>query len=162
MKNLFNLGLLLVISFTSTAFGDAQPTQTQQLQLAQQQIYLLESALAPATSVGVVKLFAKAMQSRNGAVQYMLFCDTLQQQYLSTFQQLNWVSGTSSPNIASYTIQHGKKNKFTITYQMSLQNKSAGTMVDELSVLPVKPTPYTTQNYCIATYTRIPHLLGSN
>ena len=139
----------------------ANADQSQQIQLLNQRVFLLESAFAPTSAKETTKTFAEAVLQRNAAVQYMVFCPALQQQYLDTFQSLNWVSGTSSPSIASYAISTVSAGHFTINYQVTLQNQPAGSMLDELTVVPVTPSATSSQHYCISAYTRIPHLGGA-
>lgn len=82
-------------------------------------ITMLEKALAPQTPVSVAELFATANQTRNGAVQYMLFSESLKKDFKDTWP--NWVSGTSSPWITGWKIKMIREDKkesvFKIQYQ---------------------------------------------
>lgn len=107
---------------------------SQQIRLLEQRVRLLESEFEPADADLLVKMFAVAVQERNGAAQYALFCNNLRSKYFSTFQEMNWVSGTSSPSVESFKINKLSDNQYTIDYSMGLQSKVVGTVVDTLEI----------------------------
>lgn len=115
----------------------------------QHRVELLESALAPTSVEGLVKLYADAVQSRNGAVQYMLFCGDLQKKHLMDFQEMNWVTGTSSPSVMDYKINKLGGDKYSVTFTMGMQGKAVDKMVDALDV-----TEGSAGKYCISGYSR--------
>ncbi|MBA2655399.1 MAG: hypothetical protein H0U70_00235 [Tatlockia sp.] len=106
---------LALISFSVS--GLAEPTSQPESYAAR--IRMLEQALMPNSAGAMANLFAKANKERNGALQYLLFSDQLKSKYKDSWP--NWVSGTSSPWITSYTIKKiaETKNKwqFLISYQ---------------------------------------------
>ena len=157
--NISNKFLLpLVVLFTNSLFAE---DPSQEMQRLNQRISLLESALAPTTPQSLVKTFAEAVKRRNGAVQYMLFCPDLQKQNLKKYEELNWVSGTSSPSYSSYKLSKGLNNQFTIIFALSLQGKNAGTTLDKLTIVPTDPASGSYQHFCISTYTRSTHITRS-
>lgn len=117
-------------------------------------ITMLERALAPATAEGVAKLFAMANQSRNGAVQFMLFSPSLKDQYKDAWP--SWVSGTSSPWITSYTIkkitQQDRVAQFEITYQWATSSGPFNPpLVQTIQVEPVTGNSDTSQKFWITS-----------
>ena len=91
--------VLFFVIFSNGAFS---VDSILQVQLPNQRVNLLESALAAPEAL--VTMFAEAVKQGNGAVQYTLFCPVLQQQYLPMYQNLNWVTGTSSPSFSEYKL----------------------------------------------------------
>ena len=67
-------------------------------------IELLEDALAPQTAEEGPNDWAEAIKTRNGAWQYALMNDELRQEHLKEFEELNWVTGFSSPWVENYEV----------------------------------------------------------
>ena len=146
--------LLTAIVSTSNAFASDQAENIQRLT---QRVNLLESAFLPRTPQALVTIFAEAVQNRNGAVQYMLFCPNLQKKYLAQYEEMNWVSGTSSPSLTSYQLHHISANQFSIHFTLRLQGNAAGTVLDQLKIIRAEADFSKPQHYCIASYKRISH-----
>ncbi|WP_115708540.1 hypothetical protein [Legionella sainthelensi] len=118
-------------------------------------IAMLEKALAPQKADEVAALFAKANKDRNGAVQFMLFSNSLKNKYTDRWP--NWVSGVSSPWITSYTIkkeaQSKRSWKFTITYQWeTASGPFLPPLVQTIIVAPVPKNTSSSQKYWIAQF----------
>jgi hypothetical protein len=143
--------LAFLVAGVLTALQINAATVDPQVQLLNQQMTLLQNMYAPTSVKALVNTYAAAVQQRNGAVQYSLLCSDLQAQRLANFQANNWVTGTSSPSVSSYTIRNTGHNHFRITYAMTLQGQPGGKMVEDISVMPVTPNPAVllTQHYCI-------------
>jgi len=67
-------------------------------------IQLLESALEPKGPHAAAEMWAEAVKTRNGALQYAIMSPELKKEYYSFFVGLGWVTGVSSPWIESYEI----------------------------------------------------------
>lgn len=97
----------------------------------QQQIELLRNEIAPQSSDEAVQAWAKAVKNRNGAVQYALASPSLQNKTLKTFEELNWVTGVSSPWVESYKISDTVKTgadqqSYDVSFQLMTSTSSAG------------------------------------
>ncbi|CEG59013.1 hypothetical protein [Legionella fallonii] len=117
------------------------------------QIFMLEKALAPKSAKNVALVWAEAVKNRNGAVQYMLECPDLQSTSLNHFIELNWVTGVSSPWVASYTItpQQPQKNiwRYVIQYKLAASDVINWSNVDEISVVRISNEVNSSQQWCI-------------
>lgn len=142
-----NKSLLLFLLLSTQLFAATNTEQNSR------QIYMLEYALAPKNPQAVAQNWAQAAQNRNGGVQYMLLCPTLQKSNKSKLQQLNWVTGVSSPQIKDFQIiTKGQKNQtwlYAIQYQMSMSNKNIGTTTDHLEIIKTDPQLHSSQQWCI-------------
>src|SRR3990167_7652694 len=109
---------VILILCNSCMVTIAQTQDPEKILLLERRIALLETALAPQTPHALITLFATAVATRNGAVQYMLLCPQLQKQYLPIYQSNNWISGVSSPTVLSFNITShntfNTSNHFTI------------------------------------------------
>ncbi|RTE09370.1 copper amine oxidase N-terminal domain-containing protein [Paenibacillus whitsoniae] len=97
----------------------------------QRQIDLLQAALAPESADEVVKAWAKGVKNRNGAAQYALLSAELRKQTAKTYEELNWVTGVSSPWIDSYQVSDSVKAEdgsvsYKVTFQLKTSTGSAG------------------------------------
>jgi hypothetical protein len=142
-KGLCVVSALLFVSPIATAKDTHVSTS-----LLDQRVQLLESALQPDSVDALVKMFADAVTKRNGAVQYMLLCPDLQKKRLAGFQEMNWVTGTSSPSVISYKVNKISANKYSINFAMGLQGKVVDKMIDEMQIKEDG------KHYCISEYSR--------
>lgn len=118
-------------------------------------ILMLEKALAPQNPDAVATVFAKANKDRNGAVQFMLFCDQLKTKYKDSWPY--WVSGTSSPWITSYIIKKITQNKRSWTFQITYQWATADgpfhpSLVQTIMVEPVPKNINSSQKFWITAF----------
>ncbi len=147
-KCLIFLGFLLL---AGVSFAENKAAETQ---LPSRRIFMLETALAPASPEAVATAWAKAAKNRNGAVQYMLMCPDLQKIHLNNLEVLNWVTGVSSPWISSYKVisETPKENNsnFSIQYEFSLSNGVVGKVVDHIHVIPISHKANPSQQFCIS------------
>lgn len=89
---------------------NAVEVETQQTDSLRQQVRMLESALAAKTPQDAVELWAKAVQTRNGALEYGILSPRLKELKRASFEAANWVTGISSPWLERYMIHPGKVN----------------------------------------------------
>lgn len=118
-------------------------------------ISMLEKALAPDSPDKAAALFAQANKDRNGAVQFMMFSQSLKNKYKDNWP--SWVSGTSSPWITSYKIEKTAKDKncwqFQITYQWATSSGPFDPpLVQTIVVEPVPKDSDSSQNWLITSF----------
>lgn len=121
------------------------------MQLLEQRVNLLQLGLQPKDADTLVDVFANAVLQRNGAVQYALYCKGLRASNLAGFQQMNWVTGVSSPSVDSYSIDKGIDGKYVITYKLVAGGKEVGAMTDMLQVQE-EPSETGKMRFCINSY----------
>ncbi|MED4755032.1 hypothetical protein [Brevibacillus choshinensis] len=100
---------LVTCSFTPlsgqpTAALAVEKQSTSQTSQAEQ-LKLLESAIVPTTAQDTVELWAKAVQMRNGALQYALFTQNAKLGVKAPLESFHWVTGASSPWVEQYRIE---------------------------------------------------------
>jgi len=143
-------GLLLSSHLIYAANQETSASDEQQTR----RIYMLEKSLAPINPKGVAAKWAEAVKNRNGAVQYMLECPELQKTTLNNFIELNWVTGVSSPWVASYTMtsQQTKNDiwNFTIRYKLTSSSPIDWANIDKISVVRLKNNDDSSQQWCIS------------
>ena len=138
--------LFLLLSNHAMAQAPLQATQ-----LLEQRVQLLQLGLQPKDADTLVDAFANAVLQRNGAVQYAFYCKGLRATNLVGFQQMNWVTGASSPSVDSFNIDKGVDGKYVITYKLVAGGKEVGSMVDMLQVVE-EPSETGKMRYCITSY----------
>lgn len=72
----------------------------------------------PSSEEEAIEMFAEAIKSRNGAVQYGLLSDELRREEYSMLNELSFVTGTSSPWVDSYKITKTVDNKYRIDFTL--------------------------------------------
>ena len=80
----------------------------------EERVEMLEESIVPTTPKATVDTFAKAVKSRNGAVQYALFPKEIRVGLTKSMENSHWVTGVSSPWVETYRIISQKekvKNK---------------------------------------------------
>lgn len=93
---------------------------------SQRRIDLLQEALAATTPDEAIRLWTKGLQTRNGALQLAAYSPELQKLKWKSFDQVNWVTGASSPWIDKVDISPGTANTDgTYTYQVKLDWRSS-------------------------------------
>jgi len=104
---------------------------TSDTQSLAKQVKLLQQTILASTPEEAVQKYAEGVKTRNGAVQYAMLTPGLQEQKKSTFEEMSWVTGVSSPWIEKYTIDKGTQIsegqwKFKITYTFNTsENESS-------------------------------------
>lgn len=73
-----------------------------------------------------VKAYALALKLRNGAEQYALLSKSLRYGMRASFEELSWVTGTSSPWIRSYTVEKISETDFQLTLYWQTSAGPAG------------------------------------
>jgi photosystem II stability/assembly factor-like uncharacterized protein len=109
------------------------------LDSSRRQDELLSSWIAPQSAQEAADTWAKAVQRRNGAVQYSLLSDPLKDGTRSQYEAMNWVSGLSSPWVDSYQVDPVQtvdgKSVFDVTFALATSTGSAGSGTVSLSVV---------------------------
>lgn len=105
----------------------------------ERRVDLLESALLPQTPEEAADAWARGVKSRNGALQYAVMSPDLQKNDLSDYENLNWVTGTSSPWVDNYEILRKEKQAddsyvFEIKFNMMSSTGSEGTSTTRIIV----------------------------
>ena len=138
IKRLIIFGILFC---SNIGFAENLDAPTPQIQQLLRRISMLESALAPTNPQAVAKAWAEATKNRNGAVQYMLLCPSLQKVNLANLEALNWVTGISSPWISSYKVEfrnkEGNVSQFFIQYQFTDGGKETWKAIDYINIIHV-------------------------
>ena len=115
MKKLLLCTALLVTSFQGMSLAaTVDPVQVR--------IDLLEKAFSAATAKDAVNAWAKGLQDRNGAIQYAYLSKDLRAKYYFVMEDLNWVTGGSSPWMEHFTVT--KENKFSdqkVVYDLTFE-----------------------------------------
>ncbi|MGI6129768.1 MAG: stalk domain-containing protein [bacterium] len=106
----------------------------------ERRIELLQQALAPKTPEEAAQKWAEGVKMRNGALQYAVLSLEFQEQRRADYEDLGWVTGTSSPWVDSYKImEQTKKDDTTWEYKIQLALKtSTGDAGSTLATLLVK------------------------
>lgn len=96
----------------------------------ERQVELLRDWIAPESADAAVQTWAKAVQQRNGAVQLAVLAPELQQQTRAQYEEMNWVTGVSSPWVDSYTISKGTPAgdglAYDVEFKLATSTGSAG------------------------------------
>ncbi len=74
-----------------------------------QRIRMLERGFGATTPEQAARTWAEARYKRNGAMEYAVLDPATREKELKTFEEMNWVTGVSSPWIARYQIGKGAK-----------------------------------------------------
>lgn len=71
------------------------------------------------------KAWAEAVKNRDGKAQYALYTANLQKDLIDVYEGLNWVTGTSSPWVESYTAELTESGA-TVTFIYAASTGPAG------------------------------------
>lgn len=87
----------------------------------QAELQLLQAAVRPASAESAADTWARAIQARNGALQFAILTPALQNDMRKTYIHLQWTTGLSSPHVSRYQVKDLGSNadgtrKFQITY----------------------------------------------
>lgn len=142
-----------MIFFSVAAYADAGKVSPSESDTAR--ITMLEKALAPKTPEAVAHLFAEANKTRNGAVQFMLFSESLKNEYKDSWPY--WVSGTSSPWITAYAVKKIKQTANAWTFQITYQWATASgpfqpPLIQTIVVAPVPKKINSSQKWWVTTF----------
>ena len=131
------LGLALAGLNAMNSVKPAISTQTQS-KLEQRRISLLEKALTAQTAEEAAQLWAKGVQTRNGALQYAVLSPELRLNMKANYADKGWITGVSSPWVENYKIINQIPQddgwEFEIEYQLMTSTGRAGTEKDRIQV----------------------------
>lgn len=109
------------------------------VQSLKKQVELLESALSPNTPREAVLIWVKGVKTRNGALQFAVLSPELREKLRPQFEEMNWITGVSSPWVETYKIS--KENKlddntylFDVEFKMATSTGDAGTDAGKVTV----------------------------
>ncbi|WEK53701.1 MAG: hypothetical protein P0Y55_14105 [Candidatus Cohnella colombiensis] len=92
--------------------AESSPAEEQdfddQIASLQQQIHMLERAVAATTPKQAIETWVRAIDSRNGALEYAMLAPWSRAKQLKSFEDGYWVTGTSSPWLERYQIDEGE------------------------------------------------------
>lgn len=103
-------------------------------------ISMLESFLTPGSPEAAVDQWLKGVEFRNGAVQYAAMSADLRAKTKKEFDSVFWVTGASSPQLASYRILHSSKvssDNYLFNVELSLDAQGK-TIAKELVLLTIE------------------------
>ncbi|WP_051188215.1 copper amine oxidase N-terminal domain-containing protein [Brevibacillus thermoruber] len=83
--------------------------QTPQPEAIEEQIAVIEQHLVPSTPDEAVMLWGRGEQTRSGALQYAALSPELRKQLNRIPDEMNWVTGVSSPWVGPITVKEKKK-----------------------------------------------------
>ncbi len=98
--------------------------------------------VSPDSADKAVNMYAQAVKERKGAIQYALFSDALKKAKKSTFEELNWVTGVSSPWVTDYQIKKTGTNSYDIIFHWATSTGKA-----DDSIVKVKTGKIAGQEY---------------
>lgn len=79
----------------------------------------------PTSAEETVESYAKAIKERKGAIQYALFSDKLREANRAKFEEMNWVTGVSSPWVTGYDIKNTGNGTYDITFHWATSTGKA-------------------------------------
>ncbi len=87
-------------------------------------------------------MYAKAVKERKGVIQYGLMSQTLRVANRTGFEEMNWVTGVSSPWVTSYNVKDNGNGTFKITFHWATSTGKSPDTIVTLSVSKVKDQEY--------------------
>lgn len=79
----------------------------------------------PDTEKECVEMYANAVMQRKGAIQYALFSEKLRAETKASFEEMNWVTGVSSPWVTGYEIKGIGNGIFNIVFHWATSTGKA-------------------------------------
>jgi hypothetical protein len=103
-----------------------------QKSIREERLEMLERSIVPKTPNATIALFAEAVKSRNGALQYALFSGESRVGLTKSMENSHWVTGVSSPWVETYKIlsqkeliKH-KRMEFIVEFDLATSTGKAG------------------------------------
>lgn len=135
------IGLLNGVAYaaSSTKSDSVVTNVTPDPNSLQRQLELLQDWMAPQSAKEAVQTWAKAVKMRNGAVQFAVLSQELQEQTKGIFEEQNWVTGLSSPWVEKYSIlKKSKTDKgieaYTVEFRLATSTGYAGSVKAYLTI----------------------------
>ncbi|MCM3080562.1 hypothetical protein [Brevibacillus invocatus] len=143
LKKSLLFGVVLVVGITSytytTSFAQQPATSvaveksaTEEAVLLER-LQMLENAIVPTTAEATVDMWAKAVQERNGALQYALLTENAKLGSKRSFESFHWVTGASSPWVENYTItslpaneEQPQEQRFQVEFELVTSTGKTG------------------------------------
>ncbi|ACL76290.1 stalk domain-containing protein [Ruminiclostridium cellulolyticum] len=87
-------------------------------------------------------MYTKAVKERKGVIQYGLMSPQLRTAKKAGFEEMNWVTGVSSPWVTSYNIKDNGNGTFKITFHWATSTGKSPDTIATLTVSKVKDQEY--------------------
>ncbi len=87
-------------------------------------------------------LYAKAVKERKGVIQYGLMSQKLRAAKKPGFEEMNWVTGVSSPWVTTYNVKDNGNGTFKITFHWATSTGKSPDTIVTLTVSKVKDQEY--------------------
>lgn len=117
------------------AGGDADEDRAR----VEYRIRQLEEALAAKTPREAVESWLEHRKARNGAVEYALLLPGAREALRSQYEELNWVSGTSSPWIERFEItREAQRDDGSWEFEVELTWRTSASASEEVETVIVK------------------------
>lgn len=141
------VGCSKVIPETKEKFSNNNPTPNTIEQRSvsngvtslQRQVELLQEAFTSQTPEEAVDKWASSVKGRNGAVQFAILSPELKEKLHTKYEEMMWVTGTSSPWVNRFTISDEQKiseeeRKYNVQFELATSTGSAGNYKVEVIV----------------------------
>jgi hypothetical protein len=132
--------VVLLIVLTTVIIGSAQAdSELSGLQLLQRQLKLLEGAFAPRSFREASDKWAEGVKTRNGAAQFAVLSPELRSRLRNQYEELMWVTGTSSPWVSECAVRSERKisetqMEFDLLFKLTTSAGPAGEYIVTLAV----------------------------
>lgn len=105
----------------------------------QRQVELLQEAFASQSPKEAADKWASGVKARNGALQFAVLSSELKEKQLGKYEEMMWVTGTSSPWVNEFIISNEQKvseaeRKYDIQFDLASSTGPAGTYKVEVIV----------------------------
>ncbi len=87
-------------------------------------------------------MYAKAVKERKGVIQYGLMSSQLRIAQKTRFEEMNWVTGVSSPWVTTYNVKDNGDGTFKITLHWATSTGKSPDTIVTLSISKVKDQEY--------------------
>lgn len=116
----------------------------------QRQVELLQEAFAPQAPKEAAEKWANGVKARNGALQFAVLSSELKEKQLGKYEEMMWVTGTSSPWVNQFIILNEQKLsevewKYYIQFELVSSTGPAGNYKVEVIVKRYSDKWYITQ-----------------
>jgi hypothetical protein len=127
LKRIGTTQKLICTAFLISSFqGVASASTPEAVQPTQARVDLLEKAFASTSAKQAIDAWAKALQQRNGALQYALLSKELRAKYYFVMGELHWVTGSSGPSIEHFSITEKKSSDSKVEYSVDFAIINSG------------------------------------
>ena len=138
LKKSFILAAILVLGITTATYAGSKEKQANQQEelktektSIQEQLAMLERGIVPTKPDKTIKLWAKAVKERNGALQYALLTEDAKKGTKKSLEQFHWATGASSPWVEEYKVvskneQKDESIEYVVEFSLATSTGKAG------------------------------------